>query len=204
MLPMLCTVTPSITNRRKRGESVYANDTFTDSNGTALSSHAMNIGSGWAALRGTWQIQGNRASNTATAGDDQCVASTECNHANVNISANITPISAPNPNVRLVCNIVDADNYWVGAASGTDTQIYEKTGGSFVLRASGVIGAITYNVTYPCTLKCNGNSVYWTCNGLSINSTVGGRNHQTATKQGIGAYGPNPCETDNFRVVPYS
>ena len=42
-------------------------DTFTDTNGTALTSHTMDIGPGWARYSsGTWTIQSNQATQTAT------------------------------------------------------------------------------------------------------------------------------------------
>ena len=63
--------------------TVYADDTFTASDGSSLTSHSMNTGSGWVAGRGTWQIWSNAALCVTSAGDDQNVVYTECGAADV-------------------------------------------------------------------------------------------------------------------------
>jgi hypothetical protein len=49
--------------------TTFLSDTFTGTNGTALSSHTMDVGPGWAGTGGlgTWTIQGNKAQNSLAA-----------------------------------------------------------------------------------------------------------------------------------------
>ncbi len=47
---------------------ILVSDTFTDTDGTGLADHTPEVGGAWTVVSGTWQIQGNRAQNTAAGG----------------------------------------------------------------------------------------------------------------------------------------
>lgn len=178
--------------------AIIAYDTFTDTNGTNLTAHTMNTGTGWVAGRGTWNIQSNRANNSGGGGDSQCVAYTECSNADVTITADVRTGGVGD--LRLVCNYVDADNYFLGYAAGTSVIIYEKTAGAFASRASGSISALAGNTVYSVTLQCVGDDVWWTCNGTTIHYNTSSRPKKTATKHGIGNFFGNGVTTDTFQV----
>ena len=46
---------------------VYLQDAFTDADGTALTSHTMNVGTGWTAVNGTLKILSNKATPNSDA-----------------------------------------------------------------------------------------------------------------------------------------
>ena len=185
---------------------VYAYDTFTASDATNLTSHTMDIGSGWTAHRGTWQIFSNRAVCSVSAGDDQCIASTDAGYADVTITAILTAGEPSNLSVRLACNVVDADNHWLMYCNydGTNYGLFVKVAGAYTQHAAGTVPAIAFNTNYPVTLKCSGDDVYCTLQGVTLHANVASRPHKTATRHGIGQYNLTYTTTDNFLVEPYS
>lgn len=179
--------------------AIYALDNFTDTNGTALTSHTMNVGTGWVLGRGTFDIQSNRANNSAGAGDGHCVAYTETSNADVIITA--TLVTGPSDrSIRVVGNYVDADNYFLGYASAASIIISEKVSGSFNTRVSGTIPSLNTSTSYPVILQCQGDDVWWTCNGTQIHYNVASRTGKTSTKHGIGGFFSTGETTDLFQV----
>ena len=58
-------------------------DTFTDTNGTSLDAHTMDVGSGWTELGSSaWEIQGNRVEKTANNNTTEA-AVVECSEADI-------------------------------------------------------------------------------------------------------------------------
>lgn len=175
--------------------TIYVYDTFTDSDGTLLSSHVSETpaSTGWVSLAGTWYIYSNSALCLTNAGDSQNIAYRDAGYANVHITA--TVVSVANTDIRLACNIVDANNLWLCNVNGTTIAIYERTSGSFTLRASGSASAVSDGVDYPLVLDANGDSISFTGRGTMINYSVGSRPHKTATKHGMASYQDVKCAT---------
>lgn len=65
-------------------------DTFTDTNGTLLTAHTMDVGGGWTNQIGTFDIQSNRA-NRASAGspDNQSVATADAGMADYEVTCTV-------------------------------------------------------------------------------------------------------------------
>lgn len=73
------------------------NDTFTDSNGTLLSAHVMDVGGGWTDLRGSHWIQGNKAQpNTLVSG--QAADTVSIGVVDGKLSTTITPAFSSSAN----------------------------------------------------------------------------------------------------------
>lgn len=179
-------------------------DSFTDTTGTALSSHTMNTGGGWT-TSGTWTVQSNTAKNSADSGDVQAWA--DAGQADVTYTVDYTIPASGSWNGGVIANVSDANNYWLfdvndGGVGGV-YLLYEKNGGSYTQRAS-LNESLTRGT--PVTLKVVTSGDTITCyvnNVQKLTYTVGSRPFKTATKFGFrraSAGGATPT-WDNFLVV---
>ena len=159
-------------------------DTFTDSNGTALADHMPDVdvvGDGWIARNGNADIQNNQANLTANPATPRNILTIETNVADVEIKDTMTLYADLN---FFVFRYVDNDNFWfIGDATGTSKfSITERTGGSNINRDTTGAGS-TGSHEYITTL--NGTSI--SCDAHAENVSYGSAtSHQSATDHGIG------------------
>ncbi len=172
-------------------------DSFTDTNGTALASHAIaptNLpGASWSVLAGSFNIQSNRANsaNTTTgyAVFDSGVA--DCTISCV-INGAATPIG-----IYVLFRVTDASNFWFAyVAPGGNWILFKKVAGSNTNVASGTAPG-TGDHTVNVTLSGNSISINW--DGTNTLSTTDSFN-ATATKHGIGYDTATGQRWDDFTV----
>ncbi len=191
---------------------VYLQDAFTDADGTALTSHTMNVGGGWTAVNGTLKILSNKATPNSDADDDMAVSNAGI--ANVTLTCDITPqrqfaIWEDDPDI--VLRYSDSTHLWVvhfvAAPSGGTTVTLNFNNGSAANTYTQVANAapnMNAGTTYSIRCECQGAviSVY-VSEVLAIQYTSATFN-QTATKFGLrlGHAGTvtTKCTWDNFLV----
>lgn len=169
----------------------YLLDHFTDADGTALTSHAMDVGPGWAATSGTWTVQSNRAS-VATLAGGYAVASSDSGHGDVFASVKI---GSTTQTIGVVVRLVDNLNFWFAQLAPGQLTLFEVTGGGFTSRATV---ATTWAVGDTFSLAAVGDLLTATHGADSCSFTSSVRD--TATRCGI--YGEtSPDALDDFNVV---
>lgn len=163
-------------------------DTFTYGGGdTRLDAHVPEVYPGdlWTEYQGTWEIVGNAAVCTASAGDGQNVAAIEAGENNVTVESVYEQVGTPN--IGLIANLVDNSNYWLLSLIGTDVIIYERTGGGFIQRSSG--GTWTppgAGNTVALKAVTSDDEITFYVNDVEVASfSDGGRSHQAATRHGV-------------------
>lgn len=148
--------------------ATLVSDTFTGTNGTSNEGRAPdtdNSGWGWGEIVGTWQIQSNALKATAGSGNLITVIQTE--QASVDISVEVTAPAASSCIAAVILRFQNTNNYWRvqnrTADSGANTvQIWEVTGGTSTLRASGA-ATMNAGTTYTLRVVSSGNTItaYW-------------------------------------------
>lgn len=187
-------------------------DTFTDANGTALTSHAMTVGSGWTSLAGTWTIQSNQASEAG--GTANVEATADAGQADVVAAIDIAVPAGGLTTIAsgLCLRGPDASNGWVvvieNDGAGPYLGIAERVAGTNTAKGSpapcsGVPGT---TVTLTVTLSGASISAVLSGGGSAGESTSYGSaaSNQTVTKHGLfnfGASGYTCCALDNFLVT---
>lgn len=131
----------------------YLRDTFTDTNGTSLAAHTMDVGAGWTVHAGTWDVQSGAARDSSALNG---LVSAEAGAADG--TASLTLAEAAAANGGIVFRLQDANNYWLWTAAGT---LYEVNAGAFTVRASAfhspvagdVIGVTTAGEDIQCLMN---------------------------------------------------
>lgn len=157
-------------------DPLLVSDTFTDSNGTALTAHTPDIdtvGSGWVNQSGTYQIDSNAAHRET--GPTGSVVAIDAGNADVTVKSDISAKTTSG----IVARLSDDNNYWLGWAQ--DGKLYENNADSLTERAD--LGAPTIPNTLE--LECNGSSITFRAEtGLSATYASATFN-QTATLHGL-------------------
>lgn len=166
-------------------------DTFTDTNGTNLSSHAMNVGPGWSYFttggsNPTWQIESNQCEETGGGGTVGAVADAGVSDGVMTVSFYSTQTSPSNFNNGIGCVFrwSDANDFLLvdmGATEGL--TLYKVASGSFTSLGSYSFSP-SINTTYTVQVVANGTSITVYLNSTSV-ITVTSNYNQTATKWGI-------------------
>lgn len=146
--------------------ATLVNDTFTDTNGTALEDHTPDtdsVGWGWGNLTGTWDIQGNKAQpDGVTSAWNHVVI--QSGDANATVEVDLTVAGGATSAVRMLVRAIDSTNFWaIENQTGTDTlQIYEVLAGVPTSRDSGAATMDAGN-TYTLKVVLNGTTItaYW-------------------------------------------
>jgi hypothetical protein len=136
-------------------------DSFTDTNGTALTSHTMETGPGWSAVTGTFEIQGNKAVPDSDANDDQIT--TDAGVANYILTATVTNRFVASTNedaANIAFRWSDSSHFWLFYPSGLggEATLFENTGSGNVERL-GVAHPFVDNAAYQIKLLVNGASI---------------------------------------------
>lgn len=181
-------------------------DSFTDANGTSLSSHKPDqaaipaAAAGWT-ISGTWTVQNNMAQRGgAFAATD--AAWIECGQANVTISADVVhQVMA-----ELLARVVDQDNNWRGVLlSGglNQVRITERNAAVNTVRA-GAAYTPADGASYRLRLVANGQTITLFVNGAQVLQYTSATFNQTVTKHGVGINTNAVTATttfDNFKVT---
>ena len=107
------------------GPTVYLYDTFSDSNGTPLVDHVMNIGPGWSITNSSFEIQSNSAVDSIET--SQGVVAANAGVANATMSCALT-----NPSDGgLVFRLLDDENYLLVRIASSEVDVYSCVANSF-------------------------------------------------------------------------
>jgi hypothetical protein len=179
-------------------------DTFTDSDGTNLTAHTMNTGSGWTSLFGTWVITSNRAVRSTSGDNEVIVADAGATNVTATVTANIGAAQSF-AWVGLVVRATDNSNYWLGliqTISSPSVQLYEKSGGSYTLRDSST-PVVTTSTDYNLKLVASGTTITFYIDNVQVATYASMATGLSATKCGIGASAINPTTRtfNDFAVV---
>lgn len=184
-------------------------DTFTDANGTALTAHTMNVGGGWTAAVGTFQIQSNACTPNSNNDDDQTVA--DAGRSDVAVSCQITPngflgVSLSNP--AIILRWTDSSNFWlidtvINGGSPHTLTLYERVAGVYTAKANGDPSIIAGS-TYTVSAVLRGQRIQVRLNDVLYIDYSTASSNLTSTKFGfrLGKSGaPTSCTWDDFLVA---
>lgn len=133
------------------GPTVLLADTFTDANGTLLSAHTMDVGSGWSALAPLSMptVQSNKAS-AAVGAPGVFMALSDAGQADGTLGVDIHYADVDVP-VGLGLRVADLSNAWLVTYSGTagEWTLAEISGGVPTTRATAsdtLVEGLTYHI----------------------------------------------------------
>lgn len=186
-------------------ESLLVSDTFTGADGTAISSRPPDLDrtfSGWqrqTEVAGSQlQITSNRCDcNFTTTRAEMCYLLS--GRADVTILANMLCATHASNSINLVGRRRDANNSWhVMLTSAGVLALYEKTGGSYLLRAQA--GGLTPGQVYPVRYILQGEKHTVRVNAVSV--TYSSANGASATQHGMRIYKAtaDPTHLDDFKL----
>jgi hypothetical protein len=177
---------------------VLLRDTFTDADGTNLSSHSMDTGPGWTHVAGTITTQGNQASCTDIPGF--YTADSTASDVTLTMAFNVGTLSGVQI-AEVSVRGSDGSNYWLGTAwNNGDLILYQVNGGTFTQVASGTWAADASGHTL--TLTASGQTVsVQVDNGTPVSYTDSF--NQSATQCGLRLYAGSgtPVTADAFQVT---
>lgn len=140
------------------GGSTLVSDTFTDTNGTNLTAHDTDVGSGsWAVTNGTWDIQSNKANSTPVASPEHNFAYVDAGQANVEVSVDITmPSSGDEGSGGIVIRRSDANNFiyarTLWQSGSNEIEIWKVVGGTTEMAKKCYMGS-TYSLGSTYNMK---------------------------------------------------
>jgi len=198
--------------------SYLACDTFTDSPGTDLEAHVMEVGTGWTEYLQDWEIAGDQAHGSDLAGVDSGYIVTELGLADVVLEADVTPGEAPNYEVTgFVLRFQDEDNFLIVELSPTNNGVdfWKRENGTWseistVYSYAGTATPFAFaaNTTYHFKVVADGENISAYIDGTLAAEFSSGL-FLTATRHGLrsvqsGATAGNPVTVtnkfDNFRA----
>lgn len=187
------------------GPTTLLSDTFTGTNGTALTSHTPDIpGTGtYTSVVGTSPtIQGNKAEVTNQSGT---VVVYDVSQSAVTAQADVS-MNTANANTAggVVVRETDVNNFWLCHLRGDGNLIlFENSGGTFTQRASAAV-TVNVNTTYTIKLVASGTNMTGYYQGTSEFTYGSASSNQTATKVGIRCFcnaSGVTVDIDNFLVT---
>lgn len=185
----------------RRASTTYVYDTFTGTDGTNLAAHTPDIGGAWTVSAGTITIQSNRAASSASGAGNGALI--ESGQANIVITGTVRWTDGTGGlGTGFYFRATDISNLWLVEIENTSTiTIYDRQAGTFTLRASASVAAISANTDYPIRITASGNTItaVWN-NNETINFTSSFNN--TATQVGLRLSDTlGIAAADNFLVV---
>jgi hypothetical protein len=174
------------------GPTYLLRDTFTDTDGTSLAAHTMDVGSGWTIQAGSWAVASNKAHNPDLGGGWDTVTA-DAGQGDAAVSADL----ATGDYAGLVGRLQDASNFWMGVLSDVwnELRIYECSGGAFILRAST---AYTPSGTQTLQFTFSGTGITLAVGATSVSHTSSSL--QSQTKFGLVTF-QSDIQFDNFQAV---
>lgn len=182
-------------------------DTFTDSNGTAITSHIANTGQSWSGS-GNATIESDKVEDV-TSGSDSIFIS-DSGVSDVVVSIDVTTPSSLGTGIyaAVIGRSTDTDNFWMAQLSwwgtGNDHKliIYKKESGSYTQEAISDTFTPSANTTYKITLGFFGADMRADFGGIA-NCSYSDSFNQSATLIGFRIYtstSPNhpSCKLDNL------
>ncbi len=191
-------------------------DSFTGTNGTAITAHTPESGTAASAAAGGAQIQSNKLSFTSPAvGANNYTRWTGSGDGTTYATFQFTTPAAGNRYLEFYVNRTDANNSWFinyfkHPTSGEKFRIYEIASGVITQRATSTV-VLLANTTYTVVIKAVGDTITATLYGLAApvvdTYTVASRSSKTAVGFSIETYTDASGDFDqgtvfdNFRVT---
>lgn len=180
-------------------------DTFTDADGTALTSHSPDTGPSWSSVTGTVYIQGNAATPNSDANDDMVVI--DAGVSDFILAATVTPsgdFAGNEDDPDITVRFTDATHSWlVHFSSSSNTVDCYENQSSYTLTKThpqSLVDATPYTLKIMCLGAC----ITAYVDGVEAFVETGAQTNATATKLGlrVGHAGspPGKCSWDNFQV----
>lgn len=162
----------------------YLQDTFTDANGTALSSHTPEVGGPWTNT-GVIEIQSNKAKFLSLAPTRNFAFSTApVTTADGFMQADLTKVG--NGDYGCIINVQDVDHLWMGWHSINTVYLYEQTSKE-AFTSRGTYSTATVNTL---KIEANGDTIKVYVDGVErITYTVASRPYKASTARGLMFYG---------------
>lgn len=176
-------------------------DTFTDSDGTALASHTMDVGGGWSYDKGAYQISGGVAGATADGGTLPKAALAGAGVSDYDVSADCVSTRTTDRWGGIAVRGTDRSNCWVARfyAYASTLAIFEVSGGAFTLRASSAYSPASG--ARRLRLVCVGASLTASVDGSASTNYASAKFNQSATLCGILPLYTSDDGYDNFTVT---
>lgn len=150
--------------------NIYLYDLFAGTNGTAITSHTMNVGPGWTQSAGTATLNGTGAVKMGTAG--RIVS--DAGKANAQFVADFNFATTASA-VGVAARWTDASNFWVcrlgASASVPGLSIYEVVAGAATQRAYTNV-AFGTGTLWTMTGSVNGTAITCTVSTTTVNFAV--------------------------------
>lgn len=187
--------------------SFVLQDTFTDVDGTQITSHSMDVGPGWsisgmglqaAGTADKYDIFGNRLRLKQ---DDTCIVA-ESGISDGTIEVQWTPQAGVDDRNSIVFRYVDANNQWLFnlRSPNGDIRLLLTDGVSVLQKAASPFTWVD-GQTYNIKVVLNGNTKQCYIDDV-LKFTNAESNYSTATKHGLGRnFGGDNSEFDNFTMV---
>lgn len=161
-------------------------DTFTDTPGTNLTAHTMNVGPGWTVYQGTFIIGTNSVATATNNDDDRFVSN--AGQSDVTLASDCVCSYTNSGNVStadIFFRVVDANNGWLlqNFAPSNQFFLYELDSSSYYLRTSASTSTQTSGTAATVGLILNGTSIAASLNGTAALS-YSSSSFQTATNFG--------------------
>lgn len=142
--------------------TTYLLDTFTDTNGTVLTSHTMDIGPGWTNDSAFFDIQGNATREQfGTAG---------CVYSNAGVASGVYRVTVSAAGGFMALRVTDSNNmiFAVNSNSTTLTLTRREAGADTVIISNASLSTISYPATFVITISGNNFTVLEQGTGQSI------------------------------------
>ncbi len=171
---------------------ILASDSFTDTNGTALQDHTMEVGAGWTIHAGTWEIQSGKVIKTADDGTHQ-LASIDVGQSNCTVRAQHVVQGGGG----LAFRITDNNNF-LGIQVSGNYNLYKRDTGTFsLLQSAGTADDGPHDL--KAVLLGANIDVY--VDGVLLFSYATATFNQTATRHGLWLNQITAEMLDNFEVA---
>lgn len=186
-------------------------DLFTDTNGTNLTAHRMDLGGPWVEYNGAWTIQSNKATPPAAPSGSYTADAVDAHHPDVMVQASIFIPNATSYFYTLGLRVTDQNNLWAAAVErdggGTPfLKITERIASVETTRGTLNFSTTPTNTTITLTAiaagsliivaASTGESISYSSAATLLTGTKHGLfNYNDGTYSGAGTY-------DNFTITP--
>jgi len=142
----------------------YLHDTFTDTNGTHLNVHVMDIGSGWTESTGSWNTQGNQCNEVTEGINTRLLIDRDTADYDIYLDC-IMPSGTPKYAVGIVFRYQDATHGWQFILENDASSPYYTLNKDGSLVGSNAVTSIA-NSTVTIRVLASGNSIKTYINGV--------------------------------------
>lgn len=180
-------------------------DLFTDTDGTLLTSHALNSGGSWSKVTFGGSYVGDISGNVARHRQTPATG-TGFHHTEIGVADMVGSVLAESNDAEatldLIFRYVDTNNWWAASAYilGGSLRILRRLSGTITVQGSAAV-TLAINTRYALAFSAVGTAISVSINGVSVSLTSSV--HQAGTRAGIGTTNSASGKTtlfDDFAV----